>query len=352
MSDFLVYGANGYTGALIARTAVGRGLRPVLAGRNAVAVARLAGELHLEHRVFGLDVPAEVDAGFHGVRTVIHCAGPFAHTARAMADACLRTRTHYLDLTGEVAVFESLAARDAEAKAVGVMLLPGAGFDVVPTDCLAAHLKRRLPSATHLALAIQALTRLSRGTATTMVENLAQGGLVRRRGQLVPVPAGWKTRAIDFGDGSVTCMTIPWGDVSTAYHSTGIPNIEVYSAAPLRLRIGARLLRPFGWLVGSTPLQSWLKRRIQAGPTGPSAEERAHGRSNIWGEAADATGRRVVARLHGPEGYDFTVLTALAAVGRVLAGDAPPGFQTPSRAFGPDFVLTIEGVVREDDNSL
>src|SRR5437870_5810350 len=179
MTDFLIYGANGYTGSLIARAAVARGHRPALAGRNAEALAALARELGLERRTFPLDKPAAVEEGIEGVRVVLHCAGPFARTFQPMADACLRRRAHYLDITGEVAVFEALASRTAEARAAGVMLLPGAGFDVVPTDCLAAHLKRRLPSATDLALGFSSLGRISRGTATTIVENIHRGGLVR-----------------------------------------------------------------------------------------------------------------------------------------------------------------------------
>src|SRR4051812_14952024 len=171
-----------------------------------------------------------MDAAVGEVAAVLHCAGPFSHTSRPMADACLRTKTHYLDITGEAAVIESLAARDEEAKRSGVMLLPCVGFDVVPTDCLAAHLKRRLPSATRLALAIQGIGRISRGTATTMVENINRGGLIRRGGKLQSVPAAWKTREIDFGRGPRSATTIPWGDVATAFYSTGIPNIVVYAA--------------------------------------------------------------------------------------------------------------------------
>jgi short subunit dehydrogenase-like uncharacterized protein len=348
MSDYLIYGANGYTGALTARHAAARGHRPVLAGRSPEAVAALAKELGLEHRVFGLDDPAALDAGLRDVGAVLHCAGPFAHTAKAMADACLRTRTHYLDVTGEVVVFEGLAARDAEAKAAGVMLLPGVGFDVVPSDCLAAHLKRRLPSATRLVLGLRMLSRVSRGTATTMAENLHRGGLVRRGGVLTPVPGAWKSRLIDFGTGPVNAITIPWGDVSTAYHSTGIPDIEVYMAAPLGLRVAARLSRYLGWALGSRPVQGFLKKRIRAGPPGPTEAERQRGKSFLWGEVSDDAGRRAVSRLRSPEGYELTALAALAVVERVLAGDAPAGFQTPSRAYGPDFVLGIPGVVRED----
>jgi short subunit dehydrogenase-like uncharacterized protein len=346
--ELLVYGANGYTGELIARLAAARGLRPILAGRSGAVVGALARELRLEARVFGLDEPAALVRGLSDVGVVLHCAGPFARTSQPMADACLAARAHYLDITGEVAVFEALAERDAEAKAAGVMMLPGAGFDVVPSDCLAAHLKRRLPSATQLALAFLATGGFSRGTATTMVENLDKGGLVRRDGRLTRVPAGWKTRAIDFGRGPRPAITIPWGDVSTAFHSTGIPNIEVYMAAPLALRAGVKLARPLAPLLGTRFVQSFLKRRIQAGPPGPSPAARARGRSFLWGEATDPGGGRVESRLATPEGYTLTALTAVAIAERALAGDAPPGFETPSRAYGADFILAIEGVTRSD----
>ena len=347
--SWLLYGANGYTGELIARKAAARGLTPVLAGRRPEPLQGLGSELGLPHRVFGLEAPAAIDKGLESVTLVLHCAGPFSRTSRPMAEACLRRGAHYLDITGEVAVFEALAARDAAARARGAMLLPGAGFDVVPSDCLAAHLKSRLPTATRLALGFQAMGRLSRGTATTMLENAHRGGLVRRNGALVRVPAGYKTRTIDFGRGPRAAITIPWGDVSTAFHSTGIPDIEVYMAAPAALRWGVQASRLLGPVLGSRPVQRLLKRRIRAGAPGPSAEERARGRSFLWGEAADTLERVVVSRLRTPEGYELTALTALAIVERVLAGDAHPGFQTPSHAYGADFVLGIPGVERQDE---
>ncbi|MBL8798058.1 MAG: saccharopine dehydrogenase NADP-binding domain-containing protein [Planctomycetia bacterium] len=351
MNHFLIYGATGYSGALIARVAVRRGLQPILAGRNRAAVVALADELHLQARVFALDQPSDLDAGLQGVKAVLHCAGPFAHTYRAMADACLRTRTHYLDITGEIAVFEGLAARDAEAQAAGVMLQPGVGFDVVPSDCLAAHLKRRLPTATHLALGMHTVGGLSRGTATTIAENLQRGGAVRRDGRIVPVPAAYRTRVIDFGDGPRKAITIPWGDVSTAYHSTGIPNVEVYMAAGWGQRVAARLSRYARPLLGSAWMQARLKQRIRNGPPGPSPEQRANGKTCLWGEATDIAGRRVVSRQFGPEGYTLTALAALLVVERVLAGEAPPGFQTPAKAYGPDLVLAIPDVRREDEDA-
>lgn len=348
MAEFLIYGAYGYTGELIAREAVERGHKPILAGRNANKLQMLSSELGLKPRAIDLDDATALDAALRDVPIVLHCAGPFAHTSKAVVDSCLRCRTHYLDITGEVDVFESVAARDDEAKQARVMLLPGVGFDVVPSDCLAAHLHRRLPSATHLTLAFQGIGRLSRGTATTMTENLHRGCVIRRNGRLTPVPSAWASREIDFGRGPVKTIGIPWGDVSTAFHSTGIPNIEVFMAAPRGMRVMSRVSRYLGWLLGSSFVQNRLKRRIQAGPRGPSTEERQRGESHLWGEVRDVEGRRAVSRMHTPEGYTLTMLTALAVVERVLAGQSPAGFQTPSKAYGADFVLETPGVQRED----
>jgi short subunit dehydrogenase-like uncharacterized protein len=349
MSGYLIYGANGYSGELIARLAVARGHRPVLAGRNSAAVNALASQLGLPVRVFALDDPGVVSAGLEGSGIVLNCAGPFSRTAKVISAACLRHKAHYLDITGEIGVFEMMARLDQQAKTAGVMLMPGVGFDVVPSDCLALHLKERLPTATKLMLGFQMSGgSVSRGTATTMLENIHRGGMIRRAGVLTPVPACWRTRTIDFGKGPVVAMTIPWGDVSTAWYSTGIPNIEVYVAAPPAHRILARLSRPFGWLLGSRPVQRWLKKLVQAQPPGPSEEHRARGVSLLWGEARDDHGAKVVSRLRGPEGYTLTALTAVAIVERVAKGESAPGFQTPARRYGADFILEVPGVERKD----
>lgn len=348
VTPLLVYGANGYTGRLIVQRALERGLSPVLSGRNAEAVQALARECGLEARPAALEDGAAIDRALAGCRAVLNCAGPFSRTAKTMSDACIRTGAHYLDITGEIGVFEMLASRSPEARRAGVMLLPGVGFDVVPSDCLAAHLHRRLPSATWLALAFHGGTGVSRGTATTMIENISRGGAVRRGGRITPVPAAWRQRDIDFGDRVRRTVTIPWGDVATAYHSTGIPNIEVYAAAPRSAIRGMRLARYLAPLLATAPLQAFLKGRIRAGAPGPSAEQRRGAVARLWGEAWDETGGRVQSRLRTPDGYTLTALTAVAAAEKVLAGGAKPGFQTPSRAFGADFILEIAGVERED----
>jgi short subunit dehydrogenase-like uncharacterized protein len=348
VTPVLIYGANGYTGRLIVAEAVRRGLRPILSGRTAAEVNALGAEYTLESRPASLDNPGALDDALTGCSAVIHCAGPFSRTSRAMVDACLRNKVHYLDITGEIAVFEATATRSGEAERAGVMLMPGAGFDVVPSDCLAAHLKRRLPTASWLTLAFHAGTGLSRGTATTMVENIDRGGAIRRGGKITPVPAAWRERDIDFGDKVRHCVTLGWGDVSTAFRSTGIPNIEVYAAASASAIRGLKMARVFGGVLAAGPVQKFLKSRINAGEAGPGEDVRRRATARLWGEAWDDFGTRVRSRLKTPDGYSLTASTAVASVMRVLAGAAVPGYQTPSMAFGADFILEIEGTVRED----
>lgn len=341
---FLLYGSYGYTGRLIARLAVERGLEPVLAGRDAEALQEQAARQGLRHLVAALDDPQALDDALDDLPLVLHCAGPFSRTFQPMVEACLRAGRHYLDVTGEIAVFEAAAGLDGRAREAGAMLMPGVGFDVVPTDCLAVHLKSRLPSATRLALAVLMAGSVSRGTALSMAEQLGKEGLVRRAGRLTPVPAGWKSRSFDFGTGPRPAVTIPFGDVVTAYYSTGIEEIEVYGAGPPGLRRALRVTGRLGGLLQSRLLQGLIERGIRRRVAGPSAGERARGESRLYGEVADDEGRFVSAILVGPEAYDFTALTALAVLEKALSGEAPPGFQTPGKAYGPGLVLGIEGV--------
>jgi short subunit dehydrogenase-like uncharacterized protein len=344
-TSWLLYGATGYTGELVAREAVRRGQRPVLAGRNAEAVSTLASELGLDHRAFALDDPAVIRRGLEGVTAVLHCAGPFIHTSAPMVGACLASRVHYLDITGEIPVFEAVLAQREAARLAGVALLPGVGFDVVPSDSLAARLAEALPDAVELALAFYGEgTSLSRGTLKTMIENLPHAGAVRRGGRIVPVPVAWDAREIPFSCGTRWAMTIPWGDVSTAYHSTRIPNIRVYMAAPRSAIRRARLAAPLLPLLGARPvkrfLQGWVERKV----TGPGEAARAAGRMCLWGEVKGAAGERVSGTLETPEGYAFTAVSAVASIERVLAGPVAPGAWTTSRAFGWRFVTELPGV--------
>ena len=340
-SCWMIYGANGYTGRLIAEEAVARGHRPILAGRNRAAVEALADKLNCRSQIFDLDAPAQLSAQLAGLTAVVHCAGPFSATARPMMDACLAAACSYLDITGEIDVIEAGHQRHERAAAAGIALMPAVGFDVVPTDCLAATLAAELPSATHLQLAFDGDGGVSPGTAKTMIETLPSGGRARIDGRLTRVPAVWKTREIPFRRGRRFAVTIPWGDVASAYYSTGIPNIEVYLATPPKAAGRLRLLRPLLPLAGLAFVQSWLKRRIERNLPGPSIEERESSRSSIWGCVTDAEGNSVEATLETPGGYPLTVLTTLAVLEKILNGRKPQGFATPSQAYGKDLILEI-----------
>lgn len=343
---FLIYGANGYTGELITRFAAERGMKPLLAGRNGAKIGEIAKRFDFDFRVFDLNDSAKSDAALREVEFVLHCAGPFSLTSQMMVEACLRNKRHYLDITGEIAVFEALAARDRQANDAGIMIMPGVGFDVVPSDCLAKHLKDRLPSATHLILAFYGLGKISHGTQATMTMNVGKGGAIRQNGEIVNVPAAYKTRDIDFGEVKKTGVTIPWGDVATAFYSTGIPNIEVYTVVPEAQMKLLKLSRYLGWLLATKPIQNILQKQIPAG--GPSDEERADGKTFLWGEATDDDGNRVEARQQGIEGYTMTALTALKIAEKILSGKFCAGFQTPAKCYGADLILEIEGVTRAD----
>ncbi len=344
--SWMIYGANGYTGRLCARLAKSRGLTPLLAGRSAERIGPLAAELGLEARAFDLNDPKDVDRGLAGVKAVLHCAGPFSATAKPMLDGCMRAGAHYLDITGEIAVFEDVHARSEEFRRAGIVALPGAGFDVVPTDCLAAMLKRELPSATHLKLAFRARHGgLSPGTTKTMLEGLPEGGKVRRDGRIVTVPVAYKVEQIPFVAGRTeTAVTIPWGDVSTAFWSTGIPNIETFLGASDNQIKRMQLPGWLHWLLTRRSVQGFLVAQIGKRIKGPDAQARARDAMYVYGEASDAAGRKVALRLRTPEGYTFTADAAVTATQKVIAGALKPGAYTPSLAFGADFVLGLEGV--------
>ena len=350
-SKILVYGSYGYTGNLIARFAKEDGVDVILSGRNSERLREQSDRYGFDFVPADLSEPESIRNALRDMDVVVHCAGPFSRTYEAMARACLDTHTHYTDITGEAEVYEGLWAMDQEAQRAGIMLLPGTGFDVVPSDCLAAHLKSRCPEATHLELAFRGRGGgVSHGTAKTMAENFHRGGTVRQDGELVSVPAAWKTRMIDFGDGRPQhCMSIPWGDVVTAYKSTGIPNIMVYMGFPQRPAQILRLARPMLPLLSMRPVQNMIKKRIEAAPAGPDdrARERAH--NELWGEAKAADGRTAVSRLRTPEGYTLTARMSLSIAQKICSGQHSPGFQTPSTAYGKDLILELPGTERIDD---
>jgi short subunit dehydrogenase-like uncharacterized protein len=342
MINWMIYGANGYTGELIAREAKVRGLVPILAGRNEQAINSLAQELELKSRTFDLSDPQHVIKQLSDVQLVLNCAGPFSATSQSIIKACLQTKTHYIDITGEISVFEYAHNQSKLAEAANIILCPGVGFDVIPTDCLSAQLKQLLPDADYLALGFDSNSVISPGTAKTAVEGLALGGKVRINGQLKTVPLAWKTRQIDFGKGEKLATTIPWGDVSTAFYTTAIPNIEVYiPMSPKRVSMLKRvnLLR---WFLGLGFIQKLLKSKA-AEQKGPNSDQLQNQVTYVWGEAKNAHGDSKIIRFKTANGYALTIAGSLAVAEYLLNNNVKGGYKTPSQLMGSEFISKLPG---------
>ncbi|MBM4426987.1 MAG: NAD-dependent epimerase/dehydratase family protein [Chloroflexi bacterium] len=349
MKKILVYGSYGYTGQLIVEHAMKQGLDLILAGRDEVQLRAQAEKYNLQYRAFSLHNTAALDSALQEVDAVLHCAGPFVLTFRQMAEACIRNKKHYVDISGEIEGFEALAKMDEDAKHAGVMLLPGGGFDVVPSDCLSAYTAGKLPNATSLNLYIKSIgSGVSCGTARSGIENSHRQGRIRRDGKIQTVPGAWHVKRVDFGRGANRVVSIGWGDVSTAYHSTGIPNITTYMSFPDAMINGLYLSRVIGPLLYMRPMKNFLKWLIGILiPAGPSKEKNKSGFSLMIAEVSDGT-KSVRAKLRTPEAYYLTALTSVEIMRRILSSDYKAGFQTPSTAYGADFIMQFDEVTRED----
>jgi len=353
-NSFLLYGANGYTGELLARHAAQYNLHPILAGRREEVLKPLATKLNYPYKVFDVADSNTLIAALREVRLVVNAAGPFQFTAEPIIDACLQTGTHYLDVNGDIAVFEMIRQMDGAAKRAGIMLLPGSGFDVVPTDCTALLLKKILPDAITLKLAFATIGGgLSHGTATTMVNKLGQGGAVRRDGKIVSVPLGQKGMWVDFSNVSNNnierkfAMTIPWGDIATAYFTTGIPDIESYTAISPKVYRLLKIQILFNWLLRTKFIRSIMRKKIDKRPAGPSDQQRSKAMSLVWGQATNGEGETKTVRMSCPDGYTLTMYSTLLLAQKVLQGNLKPGYQTPASAYGEDVVLELPDVKRE-----
>lgn len=313
-----------------------------MAGRDQRRLRELGERFELEHRTVNLSDPSDLRSALDGIDVVAHCAGPFSATSQPMVDACLATGTHYLDITGEIDVFEAVLARHEEAQRAGVVLLPGAGFDVVPSDCLAALLARALPGAVRLELALRAAGGVSPGTAKTAMESLGTAGRARVGGVIGPVPADRRRRQVEFADGRATVHAIAWGDVSTAYHSTGIGDIVVYAALPAAIAPVMALAQVAGAATRTRLVQSLLKGAVGRLP-GPSAETRAKTQGQLWGQVTDGAGKSATGTITTLDPYDLTADSVVRIAQRLGTGTIAPGAYTPSQALGADFVRDLDG---------
>ena len=344
MKQWMIYGATGYNGELIARKAASLGLKPTLAGRSVEKITRLANELNLSYEVFGLQ-----DDFHHRLadyNLVLHCAGPYSTTAAPMIEACLASRAHYLDITGEIDTFENnFNTYHNQAEVQHVLLVSGVGFDVVPTDCLANMLKAQLPDATKLELAFDAALIPGKSAAFSMIEGLKSGNRIRHHGQLMQVPMAYRFKEIDFAGNIKPAMSIPWGDVTTAYHSTGIGNIIVYMALPVSMEFMKPLINLSEHLMAHELTQSILKKLADTFINGEEQKHRSASSAMIWGRVKNKAGQEKTMCLQVPHPIEHTADCALAATQAVLKlENTAGGAASPAMLFGADFVKSVEGV--------
>ena len=348
-SKIILYGSYGYTGNLIAQECRLKNLDVILSGRNAESLKKQSEQTSYPFEVVDINDGEALKNLLAKGKIVIHCGGPFQYTAKAMANACIETKTHYTDITGESAVFEMLSKLDAKGKQAGITIMPGTGFDVVPSDCLASHLKNKLPSATHLQLAFASTGGgFSRGTSKTMTEGLGYGSMIRKEGKLTTIPTGSLTKEIDYGPFKIPSLNIPWGDISTAWRSTGIPNIEVYIGSTEKQIAYAKKSNYINWLLRLRWVKNFMLKKIDKKPAGPSDEKRAKGKMYLWGKVWDSTGKENSARLETIDGYTLTAKASVLIAEKILNGNFKTGYQTPAMAYGADLIMEIENSKRLD----
>jgi short subunit dehydrogenase-like uncharacterized protein len=348
MKNILLYGANGYTAQLIIELMLKSNLKPILAGRTESKIKPIADKYNLSYRIFDLNNSTALNQAIADVEVVLHCAGPYIHTAKPMVEACIQNTTHYLDITGEIEVFEMLRQYDEAAKKAQIMVLPGCGFDVVPTDCLAKYLSHQMPDATHLSLGFASKGGgLSHGTAMTAIEGLGELGKVRENGQLVDRPIAHKTQVLEFGKEFKSYgITIPWGDVATAFYSTGIPNVEVFFGVPKSSIRFIQVQSKFNWLLKTNLVKSLAKAYIKMVDAGPDEKTRSAAKAYVWGRVKNAKGEEIIAYLVTQETYTLTAITAVNIVQKVLNRNFKIGFQTPSNAYGADLIMEVPNTFR------
>jgi short subunit dehydrogenase-like uncharacterized protein len=336
----LLYGVTGRAGREIACRLVEDGVDIVLAGRDPTRTAAAAETLGRPFRVFSLTSDPPIDEALADIDVVLHAAGPFVETASPMMAACIRTRTHYLDLTGEWPVFAEAQECSAAAAKAGVMLAPGAGFTLVASDCLLALAAEASPDAVKLRLAISRPDAVSRATIRSLASLIGPDIFVRRNGVLEPEPVGRLRRDIDFGEGLRETTAVCWPDIVTAEFTTGVGNIETYAESDWLQRAAHQLSASAGNVIGGRTTRTLSRLLSLAWPELPLHATRRSGFVLVV-EAVDRWRRATTFRMNAGDGYQVSVTTACAMVSRALAGDWAPGFRTPAALYGARFITDL-----------
>lgn len=352
MPEWMIYGATGFTGALVVAEAVRRGHRPLLAGRSAERLAPIADKYDLPFAAFDLTDAAALASAVAQVKVVYHCAGPFVETAQPMIQACLHAGVHYLDITGEIPVYQYLFAQQADPRSAAITAISGVGYDLIPSDGLLRYVAEQVPAPTHAQIVIGAFASsgggigASAGTVKSLVGLSAELGMVvRRDNQLVQRwPDSRRFRTLD---GDKSALAIPWGDVEMGYHTAAIPNITCYLTLPRLTQLGMQMSMFAAPLLKIKAARASLNRLIERLFTGPSESARQQGRSTLYARVWNAQGQMAQAWMETAEPYHFTALAAPLVVEQVLH-DPPHRVCSPARALGADFALRIAGTKRYD----
>lgn len=337
----LLYGATGFSGRMIAERLHQGGHDIVLAGRDARRLSVLAETFGAPYRIFDLGDPQRIEHGLADIHVVLNAAGPFLRTASVMIDACIRTRTHYVDIAGEWPVFASAVSRGRVAAAGGTMLMPGAGFSIVASDCLLAHAAAQVSDATLLRVAVSQPAVMSRGTLRSMSAMTSRTVMVRRDGTLRPIPVGQLERSFDFGEGLRTGVAVSLPDVVTGQHTTGVASIEAYAEAAWSSRILYQGGAIAASILNDDVVQQSLELLSAFWPAAPSPAVRQQAGHVIVAETVDRWRRTRQFRLRTLDGYTVTAMTSGAIIERILGDDLIPGFQTPADLYGADLIAGL-----------
>jgi short subunit dehydrogenase-like uncharacterized protein len=318
MKKMMIYGATGYTGRMVAEHAKSAGTQVVLAGRSEGALAKLAAEHGVEYRVFALDDADAIDQNLLDMSVLLNCAGPFMRTAKPLMEASIRNGMHYLDTAAELDSYRLAERLDGEAKAAGVMLMPGGGGSVAMLGSLAGHAVARVQNPRKIRIAMHVSGGMSRGSAISASENMTTETLARADGELVTVANS--IRKFDFGQGADDSFQVTLPDLITIWRATGVPDIETFVH-----------VTGTGFPTGDLSLL----------PDGPTEDERLANRYQAIVEVTDPQGKVFRSLLDTVNGYSFTAIAVAEAGRRVLSGEAKGGFHTPAGLFGNGFAETI-----------
>jgi short subunit dehydrogenase-like uncharacterized protein len=220
-------------------------------------------------------------------------------------------------------VFRALYDLDERARQAGITIMPGAGFGVIATNCLARYVSDAVGGAAVLEVATRAaVAQQGPGVAATRQQNMPYGGWIRQAGHLQPCPLGSGIITITLPDGPCLIMPLPTGDLEAAFQATGAADITAYGAVPGDPASGPKA-------------------------SDPPADQHPAYQSFGWARATGPDGATTQAWLQTGESYAFTGTASIRAVEETLARSQPGAF-SPAAAFGADFVLTIPGTSRTD----